>query len=620
MSSTSKPRPKPTTLDDACRWIRREIIRSTTAAESGHPTSSLSAVELGVGLLFGGTFRADLRRPKNPDNDRFILSKGHAAPLLYALYAAAGAIPVRELTTLRKGTGRLEGHPMPNFPYAEIPTGSLGQGLSAGVGIALARRLDRRRYRTYVLLGDSEMAEGSVWEAIQFAGHARLDGLTAIIDVNRLGQSGPTMLGYNLRAYAERFRSFGWRTFIVDGHDLPALRQVYAKAARATGRPTVIIAKTVKGKGISAVENKNGWHGTPLTPAQAESAIRDLGSLPERLATRVPLPRGIQVKTASRPATAPPTFRRGQSVSPRQAVGETLTFLGSRQPELVVLDAEVKNSTFTELFEQRFPKRFIQTFIAEQNMAGIANGLASRGKLPALATFAAFLTRAFDQIRMSQYSQTPQIFIGTHPGISIGKDGASQMGLEDIAMFRTLGQSTILYPADATSASRLTEIALRQPRIAYLRATRAALPILYPAQTRFTIGGSHTLRQSRRDRATIVAAGITVHEALRAARQLASAGIPIRVIDLYSIKPIDTASLIRAARQTKRLIVVEDHRPEGGIAEAVRTAIGPLAGSVTSLAVNITPHSGTPEETMRAAGIDADGIVRAVRRAVARSK
>ncbi|MBI3114999.1 MAG: transketolase [Candidatus Kerfeldbacteria bacterium] len=611
------PRPTPNSrleqLTSLATLVRSWIVRSTTAAGSGHPSSSLSATDLMVGLLFGGHFRADLARPEHPSNDRLIFSKGHASPLLYALYAAAGKVTPRALLSLRKFHSNLEGHPMPAFKYTEVPTGSLGQGLSVGVGMALNARLDRLPYRTYVLLGDSEMTEGSVWEAVGLAAYERLGNLTAILDVNRLGQRGPTMFGHRVEEYERRVASFGWKPIVIDGHDLAAIDRAYRTASAETHRPTMIIAKTLKGKGVSFIENVNGWHGRALSREQLAQALKELGPVDVKLKGEVkPPPARIPRAVKTRPAQQP-QYGAGDVVAPRQAVANALVRLALAHPALIVLDAEVSNSTYTEQFGTKFPKRFIQTFIAEQNMVGIATGLARCGKLPVAATFAAFFTRAHDQLRMAQYAGTHQVFVGTHAGVSIGEDGASQMGLEDIALFRTLQGSTVLYPSDAYAAERLTELALASQGLVYIRATRGMVPVLYDAKTRFNAGGSHTLRTSRHDRATIVAAGITLHEALVAADQLARRRIAVRVIDLYSIKPIDVRTLRRAAEQTSHLVVVEDHVEPGGMAEAVRSALGRLSGTVTSLAANRIPHSGTPRELLAQQGIDAEAIVQTVR-------
>lgn len=604
-------------LQSIATRIRRDLIGATTAAGSGHLTSSLSAVELMTGLMFGGVFRADLRQPDYPNNDRLIFSKGHAAPLLYALYGEAKAFPRAKLGLLRRFGSPLEGHPMPRFRYTEAPTGSLGQGLSIGVGEALAARMTRLPYRTYVLLGDSEMAEGQVWEAIQHASHERLDQLVGIIDGNGLGQSGPTMLGRNLAALVRRVAAFGWETILVDGHDLTAVTGAYRRALQVRGRPTMIVAKTVKGKGIPSLEGRNGWHGRVLSPVEAKRALTALAKTTATTGI-VAAPSRRRPTWPMRRSAASVRFPLGSSVAPRQAIGQALVRLAPAFPRLVVLDAEVKNSTATEMFADKYPKRFVEAFIAEQHLTGMANGLAARGLLPVSATFAAFWTRAFDQLRMNQYARTHQVYVGTHAGVHIGQDGASQMGLQDIAMFRTLERATVLYPSDATSAAALLTNALRADGLVYLRATRGALPVIYPAGKRFPIGGSVVWHQPGRELATIVAAGVTLHEALRAAARLRERGRSVRVIDLYSIAPIDALALRAAARQTKHLIVVEDHRPAGGIAEAVRSALGPLSGCVVSLAVTKTPRSGTPEQLLSYEGIDADAIVAAVMKVVRR--
>lgn len=601
-----------TELQSIAKRIRVDIIRSTTAAGSGHLTSSLSAVELVSGLMFGGAFRADLKKPDYPNNDRLIFSKGHAAPLLYSAYAGAGAFPRAKLSLLRRFGSPLEGHPMPKFAYTEVPTGSLGQGLGIGAGEALAAKMSRLTYRTYVLLGDSEMAEGSVWEALEIAAFHQLDNLVGILDLNGLGQSGPTMLGRDAVGMAKRISSFGWETIIIDGHDLTKVVEAYSRAMKVRGKPVMIIGKTIKGKGVRLVEGKEGWHGRVLDKVLAAQAIKDLSPINETIKGVTSAPEKRQPVFPTKNVAKAMRYKLGEFVAPREAIGRSLVRLAPALPKLVVLDGEVKNSTSTELFEKKFGKRFIEGFIAEQNLVSMSGGLAARGMLPVFATFAAFLTRAFDQLRMNQYAGTHQIYIGTHAGVHIGQDGASQMGLQDIALFRTLEHSTVLYPADAVAAEALLEKALKGSGMNYIRATRAALPVIYKTTQRFAIGGSNVLRKGNTDIATIVAAGVTLHEALKAADQLAKKKISVRVIDLYSIKPIDVATLKLAARQTKHLIVVEDHYPEGGIAEAVRSALSKDAGCVTSLAVQKTPHSGTPEELLSYEGIDAAAIVKTI--------
>jgi len=605
-------------LSELARRIRRDILVSTTTAGSGHPSSSLSAVELMTVLFFGGIFQADLKRPDYPGNDRLIFSKGHAAPLLYALYAAAGRVAPKELRRLRQFASRLEGHPAMKFPYTEAPTGSLGQGLSIGVGLALAGRIQRLRYQAYVLLGDSELAEGSIWEAAQLASHEKLDRLTAIVDASRLGQSGPTMVGHQLAVYERRFAAFDWRTVTVDGHDLEAVHLAYKQSLAGRGQPTVILAKTFKGRGVPFIENKNGWHGKALSPEQLKQALTEIGTVSNRTGS-VRKSIAVRAKKPGARAVVQPRYSQGEEVSTRRAFGNALVRLASAQPNMVVLDGEVMNSTYTELFAKKFPQRFIQGYIAEQNMIGMAVGLARRGLVPVAATFAAFLSRAFDQLRMAQYADVHLVVAGTHAGVSIGQDGPSQMGLEDIAMFRTLQNATILYPSDAWSAEQLVDQALKAKGIVYLRLTRGDTPLLYKSATRFPIGGSQTLRSSRRDQLTIVGAGITVHEALVAADELVKQQTAVRVLDCYSLKPIDAVTLRQAARQTKQLVVVEDHHPEGGLADAVRTALGPLAGCVTSLAVTKRPTSGTPSQLLKQQGIDRSSIIRAAKRLVKRA-
>jgi transketolase len=600
-------------LETLAQQIRRWILQMTTAAGSGHATSSLSATDLLTGLFFGGTFRANLRRIQDPNNDRIIFSKGHAAPLLYALYAAAGVIPERELLSLRKFGSRLEGHPIPSsFPYAEAATGSLGQGLSVGLGMALVQKTEHRPSKTWVLLGDSELAEGQVWEAAQLASYYKLNNIIGIVDINRLGQRGPTMLGWNLQAYTKRFTAFGWRVFTVDGHNLDAIAKVYKRAVTPSNRPTIILAKTIKGKGVSFLENRNGWHGKALTKVQLAKALEEMSKVPH-LRGVIAKPRAATPRTLASKTVKAFRYTRGALVATREAYGNALVRLAPKYPYLVVLDAETSNSTMAETLAKRYPKRYFEMFIAEQNMVSTALGMARRGKIPFISTFAAFFTRAHDQIRMAALSNAHLILCGSHAGVSIGQDGASQMGLEDIALFRSTLKATVLYPSDAVSTEKLVEQAAWAKGLIYLRITRNTTPVLYKNTEAFPIGGSKTLAQSRKDRATIIAAGITVHEAAKAYNQLLKRKIHVRVIDLYSVKPVDRATLLRAARQTKHLIVVEDHVAEGGIADAVREAVGNTA-KVTSLAVRKVPRSGKPDQLLAYEGIDAKAIVRAVKR------
>ena len=562
-------------------------------------------------LMFGGTFRYDYRRPNYAGNDRLIFSKGHASPLFYALWATAGAIKDKELLTYRQFGSRLEGHPRPNFPYAEAATGSLGQGLAIGYGIAKAAKLDKLPYRTYVLLGDSECAEGSVWETAGLAGRERIPNLVAIVDVNRLGQRGQTMFGGDTGAYADRFKAFGWKTIEIDGHDLEAAAKAFKQAAEAT-KPVAILAHTVKGKGIKFWENKEGWHGKPLPAEKLEEALRELGKANLKTTGHITKPpRVVTPKRGSRRISPAPAYTKPTAT--RRAFGEALVRLGQARPDLVVLDAEVANSTYTDMFGKAFPERFVECYIAEQHMAGAAQGLSRRGHKPVAATFAAFLSRAHDQIRMGAYSGSDVTFAGSHAGVSIGADGPSQMGLEDLALFRGINDSIVFYPSDAVSTEILTELAVGYRGTSYLRLTRADTPILYKPGTSFRIGGSHVLRRSPRDRVAVVSAGITLHEALAAADELAANGLHVRVVDLYSIKPLDLPTLRRVARETKAIITVEDHTAAGGIGEAVSAALSAEKTRVIPLTVHKTPGSGTPELLMRSQGIDRQSIVRKIR-------
>lgn len=598
--------------------IRYYILAATTAAGSGHPTSSLSAVELMTALMFGGIFRFFADRPHHPNNDRLIFSKGHASPLLYSLWAAAGKLTEDDLVKNYRRLGSpLEGHPTPAFPYVEAATGSLGQGLSIGVGMALnAKYLDKLPYLTYVLLGDSEMAEGSVWEAAEIAAHYRLDNLIGIVDVNRLGQRGETMYGHNLEAYARRLAAFGWETILVDGHSFPEILQAYERAVTVSEKPAMIIAKTIKGKGVSFLEDRNGWHGKALTPEELAKALPELGEIDKTVRGEIAAPEDRQ-PVRPHPQKAPDlSYPPDKPVATRKAYGNALVRLYPEFPDIVSLDGEVSNSTYAEIFQAAHPDRFFEMYIAEQNMVGAGLGLACRGKIPFVSSFAAFLTRAFDQIRMSQYSDPNLKFVGSHAGVSIGQDGPSQMGLEDIAMFRTILNSVVLYPADAVATERLVEAAARHRGLAFLRTTRAATPILYDAREEFPIGGSKVLRQSDKDVATVVSAGITLFEALKAYEALRQEGINIRVIDLYCIKPIDVKTLERAARETGAIVTVEDHYAQGGLGEAVLSALATTPVPVHILAVRRRPLSGKPEELLDYEEISHGAIINKVKKII----
>jgi len=604
-------------LEQLARTVRALILLSTTEAGSGHPTSSLSATDLMTALLFGGSFRFHAHQPDYPNNDRLIFSKGHASPLLYALWTVAGTVTVEELMGLRKFGSPLEGHPTMAFPYAEAATGSLGQGLSVGAGMALnARHIDGLPYRTYVLLGDSEMAEGSQWEALEIAAHYGLDNLVGILDVNRLGQRGETMYGHDIGAYARRVSAFGWETFAIDGHSLEEIMEAYGKALEVKGKPSMIIARTVKGKGVSFLEDRNGWHGKALSSDECDRALRELGEFSLDLRGTIENPASVETTQRPQGRSRDLYYDPGQPVATRRAYGNALSRLFERFPSIVALDAEVSNSTYAEIFKAAHQERFFEMYVAEQNMVGVALGLSRRGKIPFVSTFAAFLTRAFDQIRMSQYSEANIKFVGSHAGVSIGEDGASQMGLEDIAMFRTLMNSAVLYPSDAVSTERLVEAAAMYQGIVYIRTTRKETPILYAADEQFPIGGCKVLRRSGRDRATIVAAGITLHEALAASEALEAEGNPVRVIDLYSLKPVDTEALREAAQQTGIIITVEDHFPEGGIGEAVCSALSMTGARVHCMAVRRMPRSGKPRELLRYEEISREDILRKVKEVI----
>ncbi|MDD2807145.1 MAG: transketolase [Patescibacteria group bacterium] len=599
------------------RLIRYYILASTTKAGSGHPTSALSGVELMAGLFFGGIFRTDLNNPKNPNNDRLIFSKGHASPLFYSLYAAAGKISEPEMMTYRQFSSPLEGHPTPRFRYTEASTGSLGQGLSIGVGMALnAKYLDQLGYRTYVLLGDSEMAEGSQWEAIQLAAYYQLDNLVAILDVNRLGQRGETMDGYQVKKYQKRFDAFGWKTIVIDGHSYPQVIGAYQQAIKSKGRPIVIIAKTVKGKGVSFLENKDGFHGKTLSPEQFNQALAELGSVNKKIIGQVLKVSKAKPKAVKKVTAQSIGYDQLKPVATRKAFGLSLARLGGQYPEVVSLDAETSNSTYAELFKAKFPKRFFEMFIAEQNMVGNALGLSLRGKIPFVSTFAAFFSRAFDQIRMSQYSTSNIKFVGSHAGVSIGEDGPSQMALEDIAMFRSLIDSVVLYPSDAIATEKLVEQAIKHQGNVYIRTTRKETPLIYKTNEAFLIGGSKVLRQSSNDKVTIVAAGVTLYEALAAADALKSKKINVRVVDLYSIKPIDLQTLKLAAQQTGAIITVEDHGLAGGLGEAVKSALAASGVKIYALAVNKIPRSGKPDELMAYENISAQAIISLVKKII----
>jgi transketolase len=602
-------------LRELGQQFRVDSIRCAAAAKSGHPTSGMSAADL-MAVLLANHLRYDFDAPDRPTNDRLIFSKGHASTLLYAMFKAAGAISDEELLTYRQFGSMLEGHPTPIIPWVDVATGSLGQGLPDGVGMGLAGKyLDRLPYRIWVLHGDSEMAEGSVWEAFEHASRYELDNVTAVLDVNRLGQRGETMVGWNTGVYVERARAFGWNTIEVDGHDVDQVDRAYKEAAEVTGRPTLIVARTIKGKGVKAVEDKPGWHGKPLDDPDA--AIEELGGI-----------RNITVEVAAPPEGEPhrfetgalelPRYDLGDEVATRKAYGEALAALGNGRGDIVALDGEVGNSTFAEIFAKEHPDRYFEMFIAEQQLIAAAVGLHARGWNAFGSTFAAFLSRAYDFVRMAAIGRANLRLSGSHAGVSIGEDGPSQMALEDIASFRAVHGSTVLHPCDANQTAKLVATMADTDGIVFLRTLRPNTPVIYDADDEFRIGGSRVLRSTDDDDVTVVGMGITVHEALKAADTLAEEDIAVRVIDAYSVKPIDADTLQAAAEATGRIVTVEDHWPEGGLGDAVLSALADTdeRPRVRKLAVEEMPRSGKPAELMAAYGIDADAIARAVRQLV----
>ncbi|MGP4011281.1 transketolase [Streptomyces sp. 4N124] len=601
-------------LQELAQQLRVDSVRAAAAAGSGHPTSSMSAADL-MAVLLAHHFRYDFDRPAHPAADRFVLSKGHASPLLYAMYKAAGALDDDALLTFRKLGSRLEGHPTPRrLPWVETATGSLGQGLPVGAGIALAgKRLDRTGYRVWVLCGDSELAEGSVWESAEQAAYEHLDNLTAIVDVNRLGQRGPTRHGHDLDAYARRFQAFGWHTVEVDGHDVDAIDRAYGEALSTNGQPTVILARTLKGKGVEAVQDREGLHGKPLP--EADEAIAELGGRRDlRVHVQEP-PAARMLHSVGTGQLELPRWDKGDEVATRDAYGQALTALGTAREDVVALDGEVSDSTRAEFFAKEHPDRFFECYIAEQQMVANAVGFAARGWVPYASTFAAFLTRAYDFVRMASVSGAGINLVGSHAGVAIGQDGPSQMGLEDLAMMRAVHDSTVLYPCDANQAAHLVAAMAGCDGIRYLRTSRGKSPVIYGSDEEFPVGGSKVLRSSDQDRMTLVAAGVTVHEALAAADALKGEGIAVRVIDLYSVKPADLPTLRKAAEDTGCLLTVEDHHEEGGIGDAVLAAFldGRPVPRLVRLAVRSMPGSASPEEQLHAAGIDAESIAAAGR-------
>jgi transketolase len=622
------------TVAELAAQLRVDSVRSSTSAGSGHPTSSMSAADL-LAVLVTRHLHYDWDEPRLPVNDHLIFSKGHASPLLYSVFKAVGVVSEEELLNgYRRFGQRLEGHPTPILPWVDVATGSLGQGLPDGVGVALAGKyLDRLPYRVWVLCGDSELAEGSIWEAFDKASYYKLSNLIAIADINRLGQRGETDLGWDVEDYERRMKAFGARVLTVDGHDLAAIDSAMTAAEDTAGaQPTVILAKTIKGRGFSEVENKNGWHGKPFPPDMAERAIAELGGV-RNLILRGPKPQpaepgpvpdkpeSVQLpSTPPKPSATSPEYKVGEKVATRKAYGDALAALGARDEKVVALDGEVSNSTFADEFAQAFPERYFEMFIAEQQLIAASTGLAVRGYVAFASTFAAFFTRAYDFIRMGAISGVDLRLCGSHAGVEIGADGPSQMALEDLAMMRAVHGSTVLYPSDGTSTAALVEAMARTPGISYMRTTRGSFPGLYPAGETFPVGGSKLARSGDSDQVTLVGAGVTLHEALHAAELLSGEGIAARVIDCYSVKPVDTQTLVAAAEATGgRIVVAEDHHPEGGLGSAVADALlgaGQQDLHLTRLAVSGMPGSGSGEELLAWAGIDADHIAAAARKLV----
>jgi transketolase len=599
-------------LKGIANQLRIHSITSTTAAGSGHPTSCCSAADV-VAALFFSQMRYDAKNPHYYNNDRFILSKGHAAPLLYAAWAENGFIPVAELATLRKFDSELEGHPTPRLAFADVATGSLGQGLGVGVGMALAARLDKLDYNTYVLLGDGEIAEGAVWEAASLAGIYKLNNLIAIVDANRLGQSQATAFGHDVGVYAKRFEAFGWRTEVIDGHDLEEISEVLSGVG-LNDQPLVIIAKTYKGAGVSFLQDKDGWHGKPLNKEEAAKAIAELQpSAKSGIGVPIPAPNQLPAPANAIPASYPPiNYKLGDLIATREAYGAALVRIGEADLRVVAMDGDTKNSTYAEKFFKKFPERSTECFIAEQNLVGVATGFGTRGKVPFASTFATFFTRAFDQIRVAGISQANLKLVGSHVGVSIGEDGPSQMALEDLAMMRAVVGSTVLYPSDAVCAEKLLEQMALNRGIFFLRTSRPKTPVIYGNDEKFPIGGAKVLRTG--DKVTVVAAGVTLFEALKAADALKAEGINITVVDAYSIKPLGKKEILAAAQKTHNTVItVEDHYAEGGLGDAVAGELSVEGIKVHKLAVTSLPHSGKAEELLAKFAIDAAAIVKKVK-------
>ncbi|XP_063792451.1 transketolase-like protein 1 [Pseudophryne corroboree] len=620
MDTYQKPEDKDLqALRDLANRLRIHSIRATCASNSGHPTSCCSAAEI-LSVLFFNTMKYDAADPGNFNNDRFVLSKGHAAPILYAAWTEAGFIKESELLNLRKIDCDLEGHPTPKLPFVDVATGSLGQGLGASCGMAYTGKyFDKASYRVYCLLGDGESSEGAVWEAMAFASHYKLDNLVAIFDVNRLGQSEAAPLQHQTDIYKKRCEAFGWNTYVVDGHDVEELCCALWQAANVKDKPTAIVAKTYKGKGISGVENQDNWHGKPMLKEKVESIINEIQNqiqTNKKLSPAPPVKDAPEVSIADIKMPTPPSYKVGDKIATRKAYGLALAKLGNANSRVIALDGDTKNSTFSDIFKNEHPDRFIECFIAEQNMVSVAMGCATRNRTVAFAsTFAAFLSRAYDHIRMGAISQSNVNLCGSHCGVSIGEDGPSQMALEDIAMFRAIPSCTVFYPSDGVSTEHAVTLAANTPGICFIRTSRPDTAIIYSPDEKFVIGQAKVVRLSDSDRVTVIGAGVTLHEALTAADELAKQGINIRVVDPFTIKPLDAATIISSARATSgQIITVEDHYREGGIGEAVAAAVAGEPGFIVrSLAVRSVPRSGKPTELLEMFGISAKCIVEAVK-------
>jgi len=601
-------------LQGIANQLRIHSINATTAAGSGHPTSCLSAADI-MAALFFGHMRYDAKNPHYFNNDRFILGKGHAAPILYAAWAETGLFPTTDLLKLREFDSDLEGHPTPRLPFVDIATGSLGQGLGVGVGMALCARLDNLDYNTYVLMGDGEIAEGAVWEAASLAGIYKLNNLIGIVDVNRLGQSQPTAFGHDIGVYAKRFEAFGWRVEVIDGHDMEEILEVLAGTG-LDDKPLVILAKTFKGAGVSFIQDKEGWHGKPLNKEEAARAIAELQPRAKSgIGAPISTPNILPAPNLAAPASFPAlNYKLGDQFATRESYGTALVRIGETDQRVVAMDGDTKNSTYAEKFFKKFPTRFTECFIAEQNLVAVAVGFGTRGKVPFASTFACFFARAFDQIRVAGISMANIKLVGSHVGVSIGEDGPSQMALEDIAMMRAVVGSTVLYPCDAVSTEKLVEQMALKKGICFLRTSRPKTPVIYGNDEQFPIGGAKVLRQNAGDKVTVVAAGITLHEALKAADALKSEGIGITVIDAYSVKPLGKDVIKAAAQKTHNtIIVVEDHYSEGGLGDAVAGELSADGFKVHKLAVTSLPHSGKAEQLLAKYGIDAAGIAKKVK-------